>query len=76
MAAKGQMTGMRGVYLVAAELARHGWIVSPTSRGAAGADILMTTQDCNRAYSIQVKTHTTTGLLFLLGSHAKRYKIG
>lgn len=32
-----QITGMRGVYLVAAELSRLGFIVSPTSRGARGA---------------------------------------
>lgn len=40
MASKGQMTGMLGVYLVAAELSRLGFIVSPTSRSAAGADLL------------------------------------
>lgn len=37
MAGKRQMTGMLGVYLVAAELSRRGFIVSPTSRSAAGA---------------------------------------
>jgi hypothetical protein len=74
MATKGQMSGMRGVYLAAAELARQGWIVSPTSRGAAGADILMTTHDCNHAYSVQVKTDTTNRTWFLLGSHAKSIK--
>jgi hypothetical protein len=74
MATKGQMSGMRGVYLAAAELARQGWIVSPTSRGAAGADILMTTHDCNHAYSVQVKTDTTNRTWFLLGSRAKSIK--
>ena len=34
MANEGQMTGMLGVYLVAAELSRLGFIVSPTSRSA------------------------------------------
>jgi hypothetical protein len=38
MASKHQMTGMLGVYLVAAELSKHGFIVSPTSRSAAGED--------------------------------------
>jgi hypothetical protein len=37
---KGQLTGMRGVYLVAAELSRLGFITSPTSRSALAADIL------------------------------------
>ena len=36
MTSKGQMTGMRGVYLVAAELARLGFVASPTSRSAWG----------------------------------------
>jgi len=38
LASKGQMTGMLGVYLVAAELSKRGFIVSPTSRSAAGAE--------------------------------------
>ena len=36
------ITGMRGVYLVAAELSKRGFIASPTSRGAQGADLLVT----------------------------------
>jgi Bacterial SH3 domain/PAN domain len=46
MAAKhrlnGYMTGMLGLYLAAAELVRCGFIVSPTSRSAIGADLLGT----------------------------------
>ena len=34
MASKAQYTGMTGVYLVAAELSRRGFIASPTSRSA------------------------------------------
>ena len=60
MASKGQMTGMRGVYLVAAELTRLGFIVSPTSRSAIGADLLVTDQKCRNTYSVQVKTNATT----------------
>jgi hypothetical protein len=48
MATTGQMTGMRGVYLVAAELTRLGFIVSPTSRSARGADLLVTDQECQK----------------------------
>lgn len=64
MANKQQMIGMRGVYLAAAELARQGFIVSPTSRSAAGADLLVTDDKCQRAFSIQVKT--TAGYNFWL----------
>ena len=55
MASKGQMTGMIGAYLVAAELSKQGFIVSPTSRSAAGADLLVTDQACLKAWSVQVK---------------------
>lgn len=47
MASSGQMTGMLGVYLVAAELSRRNFVVSPTSRSAAGADLLATDQACS-----------------------------
>jgi hypothetical protein len=65
-----QISGMRGVYLVAAELSRLQFIASPTSRSAFGADILVTTHDCARSFSVQVKTNTTKGKFFLLGKHA------
>ncbi len=61
-----QITGMRGVYLVAAELSRLGFIVSPTSRGAQGADLLVTDQNCRRTFSVQVKTDSR-GSNFLTG---------
>jgi hypothetical protein len=56
MAVKRQMTGMLGVYLVAAELSRLDFIVSPTSRSAAGADLMVTDQKCQKTWSVQVKT--------------------
>jgi len=71
MASKGQITGMRGVYLVAAELAKRGFIVSPTSRSAIGADLLVTDQKCKRAYSVQVKTNGRTFSFWLIGKRAK-----
>ena len=71
MASKGQMTGMRGVYLVAAEMAKRGFIVSPTSRSAIGADLLVTDQKCKRAYSVQVKTNSRTFNFWLIGKKAK-----
>lgn len=72
MASKGQMTGMRGVYLVAAELSRLGFIVSPTSRSAAGADLLVTDQECRMAWSVQVKTNGRPVTFWLVNRHASR----
>ncbi len=74
MILKAQLTGMRGVYLVAAELSKQGFIASPTSRSARGADILATDQECKHAYSIQVKTNTTTFSFWLLNKEAKELK--
>jgi hypothetical protein len=68
-----QITGMRGVYLVAAELAKHGLIASPTSRSARGADILVTDAECKRAFSIQVKTKSTQASYWLLSRDYKRF---
>ena len=71
MASKGQLTGMRGVYLVASELSRLGFIASPTSRSAIGADILVTDQSCQRSFSVQVKTNARTFNFWLLSRKAK-----
>ena len=64
------VTGMRGVYLVAAELSRLGYIVSPTSRGAQGADLLVTDSTCQRVYTVQVKTDTRNPF-WLIGKRVK-----
>ena len=66
-----QLTGMRGVYLVAAELSRLGFIASPTSRSAIGADILATDQRCLRTYSVQVKTNASRGNFWLVGEKTR-----
>ncbi|MFQ5753908.1 MAG: hypothetical protein ACE5HI_18120 [bacterium] len=71
MAANGQTTGMRGVYLTAAELCKYNLIVSPTSRSAIGADILATDQQCKKSWSIQVKTNAKTFNFWLIGKKAK-----
>jgi hypothetical protein len=73
MASKKQVTGMRGVYLVAAELSKHGFIASPTSRGARAADILATDAECKRAFSVQVKTKSTQASYWLLHRDDKRF---
>ena len=66
MATKQQLTGMRGVYLVAAELSKLGFIASPTSRSTIGADILATDRSCQKTYSVQVKTNARTFGFWLL----------
>lgn len=68
---KNQQTGMRGVYLVAAELAARGLIASPTSRSAAGADLLVTDTGCRNAYSVQVKTNAKPAAFWLVGQKAQ-----
>jgi hypothetical protein len=52
----GHMTGMHGVYMAAAELTKRGMVVSPTSRSSFGADLLVTDQHFQKAWSVQVKT--------------------
>jgi len=71
MASKRQLTGMTGVYLVAAELSKRGYIASPTSRSAQGADILVTDTECKRLYAVQVKTNARTFSFWLLGAKAQ-----
>lgn len=71
MASIQQLTGMRGVYLVAAELSRLGFIASPTSRSAIGADILATDQSCLNTFSVQVKANARTFNFWLLTKKAK-----
>ena len=61
MASKHQLTGMTGVYLVGAELSRRGFIASPTSRSAEGADLLVTDTECRSSFVIQVKTNERDG---------------
>jgi len=72
MSAKNQLVGMMGVYLTAAELSRRGFIASPTSRSARGADILATDLDCQKAFAIQVKTNTAGSSYWLLNKDSKK----
>jgi hypothetical protein len=65
---------MQGVYLVAAELSRLGFVVSPTSRSARGADLLLTDPQCRYTYSIQVKTKAVNAPYWLLSSHFQDVK--
>lgn len=71
MAVSKQITGMRGVYLVAAELSRLGFVVAPTSRGAKGTDLLVTDEEGTKAFTIQVKTKTGASEYWLVGEQTK-----
>ena len=73
---KGHMTGMNGVYLVAAEMTKRGLVVSPTSRSAFGADLLVADQHCKRAWSVQVKTNAGRPNNWLLNKHCAETKSG
>ena len=57
--------------MVAAELAGHGLIVSPTSRSAIGADLLVTNDKCDKAFSVQVKTNAKVSNSWLTGEKAQ-----
>ena len=67
---KAQTTGMLGVYLTAAELTNQGFIVSPTSRSAMGADLLVVDERCRTAWSVQVKTQRQAASYWLVGERA------
>jgi hypothetical protein len=62
---------MTGVYLVAAQLSRRGFIVSPTSRSAHGVDLLASNRNGSRNLAIEVKTNSRTFNFWLLGQGAK-----
>jgi len=67
MASKGQFTGMTGAFLVAAQLSARNLVASTTSRGAAGADILVTDAECVDTFSVQVKTNGKNASFWILG---------
>jgi len=72
MTTKGHFTGMTGVYLVAAGLSRRRFLVSPTSRNANTADLLVTDAECRNTYAIQVKTNAATFDYWLVNSKTSR----
>lgn len=72
MATKGQLTGMTGVYLVAAQLSRRGFVVSPTSRSAHGVDLLASAPSGIRTLAFEVKTNARSFSFWLLGKKANQ----
>jgi hypothetical protein len=66
MASKGQMTGVLGTNLAAAELTHKDLVVSITSRNAREADLLVTDRAYKKTWSIQVKTNRKAASFWLL----------
>jgi len=64
--------GLRGVFLVAAELSRIGFSVAATARNSAGADLLVFAVGNAQARSIEVKTNSSGTNFWLVGKTAKR----
>jgi len=65
-----QRGGMRGVFLVAAELSRLGYSVALTARNAAGADLMVFSEGTAKAHSIEVKTNSKRANFWLVGERA------
>ena len=67
--------GMQGVFLTASELTHRGFVVSLTARNAFGADLPVTDNQCQHAWSVQVKTNQDTASNFwLLNAHSENLK--
>jgi len=67
---------MRGVFLVAAELSRLDYNVALTARNAAGADLMVFSEDTAKAYSIEVKTNSKRANFWLVGEKALKVSSG
>ena len=74
MSSKHQFTGMTGLFLVAAELSKRDFIVSPTSRSAQTADLLITDALCQETYAVQVKTNARTFNFWLVSATTSQIK--
>jgi hypothetical protein len=71
--ASGFQNGMQGVFLTAAELTHRGFVVSLTARNAFGADLLVTDNQCQRTWSVQVKTNqNTSSNYWLVNAHCAK----
>ncbi|MCJ7696752.1 MAG: hypothetical protein MUO73_00255 [Thermoplasmata archaeon] len=58
---KNFLTGMTGVFTVAAELSAKRYIVTLTSRNAPGIDIIASSLDLKKTFNIQVKANASDG---------------
>jgi len=68
-----QISGMAGVYYVAYELSRRGYIALPTNRNVAGFDIVVSNQKGLRHTTLQVKTLQSKGSYWLINRPVPDY---
>jgi hypothetical protein len=74
MQRSGQLTSMRGVYTVAAELSRRGFVVAVTSRGAKGSDLILTDPAGLHTFSVQVKANAVTFNIWNMNKNTPKYR--
>lgn len=70
-----QISGMAGVYYVAYELSRMGFVALTTNRNLEGFDLVATNQAGSRQIIIQVKTMQNKSKRWQVG-HVPKYKKG
>ena len=67
------ITGLAGVYFVAAELSLRNYVATVTSRNAPGVDVIAVSVDLKKTVSIQVKANKPKGThaFWLLSKRSK-----
>ena len=67
------LSGVAGVYFVAGELTRQGYVASITSRNTKGIDILVSNENATKTVGVQVKTNQGNIVSWLLNKTAEDY---
>ena len=68
------LVGACGVFHVAAELTRRGWIAMPTIRNTRDIDIIASQERGNHLVNIQVKTNGQGEIKYILRKHNEAWK--
>jgi len=67
------LVGVAGEYLVAAELTLRGYIASISLRNSRGIDIVASNSDGTKSVSIQVKTNSDGGNVWILNKKSEEF---
>jgi hypothetical protein len=67
------LVGVAGEYLVAGELSLRGYIASITLRNSRGIDIIASNSDASKSVTIQVKTNSDGGRIWLLNQKSENF---
>lgn len=67
------LVGVAGEYLVAGELSLRGYIASITLRNSRGIDIIASNSDGSKSVTIQVKTNSDGGRIWLLNQKSENF---